>query len=75
MPETPDFVVTNMGTTILIRPVTAAAREWIDENVETEPWQWLGGALGVDHRPGWNLVDILEDSGQFLVGIHHPALV
>lgn len=31
-------------------PKTDKAREWIEENVGTEPWQWLGDALAVDHR-------------------------
>jgi hypothetical protein len=68
----PDFVITNMGTTVLIRPVTDAAKQWVEDNVETEAWQWLGDAFGVDHRPGWGLVDILEDSGLFVVDVRHP---
>lgn len=69
----PDFVITNLGTTILIRPVTEAATTWVDENVELQSWQKLGDAFGVDHRPGWHLVDVLEDDGRFVVEVRHPA--
>jgi len=34
----------------LIEVKTAPARQWIDENVHTEPWQWLGQNLAVDHH-------------------------
>ncbi len=34
----------------LIKPKTEAAKNWIDENVKTEPWQWLAGNLAVDHH-------------------------
>ena len=29
---------------------TKEGREWVDENVQTEPWQCLGDKLVVDHR-------------------------
>lgn len=29
---------------------TEAAKGWIDENVVTEPWQWMGRTLVVDHH-------------------------
>ncbi len=29
---------------------TDGAREWVEENVQTESWQWLGQALVVDGR-------------------------
>ena len=29
---------------------TEGAREWVEGNVQTEPWQWLGQTLVVDHR-------------------------
>ena len=31
-------------------PETQAARDWIKDNVESEPWQWLGSALCIEHR-------------------------
>ena len=29
---------------------TEGAREWVEENVQTEPWQWQGQTLVVDHH-------------------------
>ena len=39
------------------------ARDWIDENVASEPWQWLGGALCVDHRYAGDLIEAIADDG------------
>ena len=52
-----DFHIADHGSIVTIRPVSEAAREWLDENVDAEPWQWLGGALCVDHRFARDLVD------------------
>jgi hypothetical protein len=46
----PDFLIADHGSVVTIAPVSEAARDWIDENVASEPWQWLGGALCIDHR-------------------------
>ena len=70
MPETPDFIVTNLGTIVLIRPVTDAAKAWVEENVEIARQQ-LGDAFGCDHRAGWGLVDVIEDTRMFIVEIQH----
>lgn len=39
---TPDVITDNFGSIVGITPMTPAAREWLDENCQTEPWQWLG---------------------------------
>ncbi len=44
-----DATFENCGSLWLVRPLTDAAREWIDENVDPDA-QWLGGALAVEHR-------------------------
>lgn len=31
-------------------PLTPAAKAWIEDNVEAESWQWLGGRLCLDDR-------------------------
>ena len=45
-----DLQVENHGSIFLFRPLTDEGRVWLDENTETEGWQWLGGALAVEHR-------------------------
>jgi hypothetical protein len=44
-----DFQIADHGSIISIKPVSEAARTWVDDNVISEPWQWLGGALA----PPW----------------------
>ena len=43
-----DFSISDHGTVISIRPRNEAARQWLDENVTSEPWQWVQGALCVE---------------------------
>jgi hypothetical protein len=45
-----DIETYDEGTLTGFEPVTEAAQEWFDENVQSEGWQWLGGILWVDHR-------------------------
>jgi len=45
-----DIRIHDDGTVVGFTPLTDAARDWIDENVESESWQWLGETLFVDHR-------------------------
>jgi len=34
----------------MLQPLTQKCREWIDENVYVESWQWLNGMLAIDHH-------------------------
>ena len=58
-----DFIIKNEGTIIVFSAQTDKAKQWLDENVHTEPWQWMGDRLCVDHRPARDLFYILRDSG------------
>jgi len=58
-----DFQIADHGSIISIKPVSEAARTWIDENVVSEPWQWLGGALCVDIRGARDLIDEIAAEG------------
>jgi hypothetical protein len=42
--------VENQGSIILLRPLNDAAEAWLDDNVQTEGWQWFGGALATEPR-------------------------
>ncbi len=63
-----DFLVADHGSIIAIVPLTAAASKCLDANIATEPWQWLGGALCVDHRYSRGLTDAIAAEG-FDLGI------
>ena len=58
-----DFLFSDHGSVIAIVPLTPAAIEWIDDNVVSEPWQWLGGALCVDPRYARDLADAITAAG------------
>ena len=50
MPDRTHVRLERHGPMVLLQPVSPAARRWLDENVEAEPWRWVGDALAVD-RP------------------------
>jgi hypothetical protein len=62
----PDVLVHNEGTVFLFNPLTARAKEWIDDNVETEPHQWFGTTLVVEHRYAWGLAQGMKQNGLVL---------
>ncbi len=58
-----DFEVRGGGTVYTVRPVSREAREWTDEHVQLESWQWLGGAFAVEHRYLDDLIDGIRGDG------------
>ena len=62
-PDMSDFQIADHGTIISIRPLSEGARHWLDENVVSEPWQWVQGALCVETRVARDLVVELEGAG------------
>lgn len=40
-----DFQIIYADSVVGFVPNTAEAQEWVEENVELEPYQWLGGAF------------------------------
>ena len=47
---TPDFRVVYHGTVTTITPLTDACREWLETNVEIEPWQRFGVSIAIEPR-------------------------
>ena len=39
-----------MQTIFGLEPITEEAKTFIDENVHSEPYQWLGKVLVIEHR-------------------------
>lgn len=62
----PDVLVANEGSVFVFCPLTPTAKEWLDENAQSEPWQWFGNALVVEHRFAWGLAASLKDAGLVL---------
>lgn len=58
-----DFHVTDCGTLWRFPPLSQAAKDFCDEQLAIEGWQWLGRSFCVDHRPARALVDFIEAEG------------
>ena len=62
IPDMSDFQIADHGTIISIRPLNEAG-QWLDENVISEPWQWVQGALCVETRFARDLVLEIAEAG------------
>jgi len=47
----------------LLCPKTNEVKQWIDDNVYWEPYQWLGKNLSIEHRYVDDIVDALTSEG------------
>lgn len=62
--ELADVNVTGIGDSVLqFEGLTDAGRDWLRDNCDSEPWQWLGNRLGVDHRYAGNLIEHAAEDG------------
>lgn len=51
-----DFSVSNEGSIFILSPLSAAGRDWVEENLPVDAMKWAGGTV-VEHR---FINDILE---------------
>lgn len=58
-----DVTVHNEGSVFGFQLSSTGAREWVQANVATEGWQWMGNTLYVDHRHAGELAEILMGAG------------
>ena len=58
----PDVLVANAFTTFVFTPLTTRAKQLVEENVQSEPWQWLGASLVVETRFAWGLAQGMKDA-------------
>lgn len=59
----PDILVENHGSVMMIQPLTPAAENWIDENLNPEDWQWLGDAFACEPCCVSNILEGMEADG------------
>ncbi len=59
----PDIVVRDQGTVVMFTPTSKVGRDWIQENVQSDDWQWMGRSLVVDHRYAQGLIDGMQRDG------------
>lgn len=62
LPEA-DVVTRNEGTVVAFTLASELAKRWVEENTETEGWQWLGPVLCVDQRAAFPLIDRMQADG------------
>lgn len=62
-PKVVDIVVEDGGSIMLLRPLTDAAKTWLEEGTSAESWQWFGGALAVERRYALAIVQGAMDDG------------
>lgn len=58
-----DFNANQEGSIVTIIPLTQVAKDWLNENVDSEPWMWMGPALCVDWRYGGDILNGMECAG------------
>jgi hypothetical protein len=58
----PDFSLTNHGSIFTFRPLTDAARDWLEENLD-EDAPWWAGAVAVEPRYAYDLVAGIQADG------------
>jgi len=63
-----DVEVEDLGSIVLLRPKSDAAREWIDENLQLEDWQWYEGGAAIEHGYADAIIEGMKDDGLNVVG-------
>jgi hypothetical protein len=64
---TADIQVSGGGSVYLFTPLTEAGHAALTEQVASEPWQWLGRSLAVEHRFAGDLTAALQADGLVVV--------
>ena len=59
----PDIRIENAGSVVLIRPMTAAGKAWVEKNVQAEDWQHFGGAIAAEPRTVQAVIDGMQADG------------
>lgn len=58
-----DVQITNNGSIFSFRLMTQAAKDWVEENVQTESYQFMGSTLHVEHRYARDLAAGMQEAG------------
>jgi len=63
-----DFRLTYHGTITTITPLSDACREWVEENVASEPRQRFGNSIAVEPRYVEHLAEAMIEEGFVVEG-------
>ena len=44
------FEINDQGTVVVVTPLSDEAKQWVDNNVFTEPWQEMGDGFACEPR-------------------------
>ena len=58
-----DIRLSDAGSLVQFEPLTDAAKEWISEFVEAEPYMWLGNRLCVESRYAEEISNAMAEAG------------
>jgi hypothetical protein len=62
----PDFICESHVSLFLLRPLSPAAFDWIEEHLPTDRLTW-GNATVIEPRYVWNIILGIQDSGLSVV--------
>lgn len=63
-----DITYRDEGTVILFTIQNDTTKQWVDDNLNLEGWQWVGPyAFAIDHRPARQLIEQLRELEGFTV--------
>lgn len=68
MPAEIDIMVRHDGSITLLQPVSEIGKNWIEQNVESEEWQWLGRFLGIDSHEATVIIEAAGLDGLIVWG-------
>ncbi len=58
-----DVLVRNEGSILMLTPDSDSGREWIDENLGLESWQWLGNSCAIEWRYAPAIIEGMWEDG------------
>jgi hypothetical protein len=58
-----DLVFFDDGSVVAIHPHSDAGLDWLADNCQTEPWQWLGNRVAIEPRYAAEIFHGARDDG------------
>ena len=58
-----DVLIEDCGSVAMLTPMTPDAHQWIDENIQFEPWQRFGASIACEPRCLDQLIEGMEEDG------------
>lgn len=65
----PDFTLNYQGTISLLRPVSEAAKEWVEDHLPSDR-QYFGHAVVIEHRYVDDIINGIINDGLEVGGLH-----